>query len=227
MSKIAIIPARGGSKRIARKNIRDFCGRPIIDYTIRTTHESDLFDQIIVSTDDDEIAEISKQSGAQIPFVRPAELADDHTTTTEVIRHSINSLQLKSSDIVACIYPTAPFLLATDLQKAIDLLENNADTDFSIAAAPFNFPIQRAFTITDNKLAMCYPEHAETRSQDLQETFHDAGQFCIGKAQSWLQERSILETNIFPVVLPSFRVQDIDTEEDWLRAEMLWKSQNL
>ena len=222
--RLAVIPARGGSKRIPRKNILDFCGKPMIAWSIEAAVASDCFDRVVVSTDDDEIAAIAKAAGAEIPFMRPPELADDHTPTVPVVAHAIESMQragMQPSD-VCCIYATAPFIKSTDLSRSLIRLREG-DTDFAFSATSFPHPIQRAFRLSpDGHVTMLQPEHALARSQDLVETYHDAGQFYWGSAKAWLFSTPLLGANSVAVVLPRHRVQDIDTPEDWLRAEALY-----
>lgn len=223
--KIAIIPARGGSKRIPRKNIKVFHGKPMIAYSIAVAKQSGLFDKIIVSTDDNEIAEIAKQHGAEVPFRRPQSLADDFTGTVPVIAHAIEAVEALGWQVseACCIYPTAPFLQADDLSKGLDLLTQHQG-DYSFSATSFSFPIQRAIKLTqDQQVSMFYPEFEQTRSQDLQEGYHDAGQFYWGTATAFLAQKPIFSANSYAVLLPRVRVQDIDTTEDWERAERLYQ----
>lgn len=224
--KLAVIPARGGSKRIPRKNIKLFCGKPMIAWSIEAALQSGCFDQIIVSTDDAEIAEVARQHGAQVPFMRPAELSDDHTGTTAVIAHAIDwfAAQGQMPEQVCCLYATAPFVAAADLQTGLQtLIEIGCDYAFSVTS--YAFPIQRAIRITEAKrVEMFDPTHFSTRSQDLEEAYHDAGQFYWGRASAWQQGQIIFGPNSVPVLLPRHRVQDIDTPEDWLRAEWLFKA---
>lgn len=223
--KIAIIPARGGSKRIPRKNIKAFHGKPMIAYSIAVAKQSGLFDKIIVSTDDSEIAEVARQHGAEIPFMRPENLADDFTGTVPVIAHAIEAVQALGWQVneVCCIYATAPFLQADDLSKGLDLLTQHQG-DYSFSATSFPFPIQRAIKLTqDQQVSMFYPEFEQTRSQDLQEGYHDAGQFYWGTATAFLAQKPLFSANSYAVLLPRVRVQDIDTAEDWERAERLYQ----
>ena len=224
--RLAIIPARGGSKRIPRKNIKPFCGKPMIVWSIEAALRSACFDQVIVSTDDAEIAEIARQHGADVPFMRPAELADDHAGTIPVIRHAIewSNRQGLNVEQACCLYATAPFVMAEDLSRGLGVLQGNK-CDYAFAVTSYAFPIQRAIRINDDgRVEMFSPEHFNTRSQDLEEAFHDAGQFYWGRAEAWLQGRPIFNPRALPVLLPRHRVQDIDTPEDWIRAEWLFKS---
>jgi len=224
---VAIIPARGGSKRIPRKNIRLFHNKPMLSYSIEAAIESNLFDKVIVSTDDQSIAEVAKEYGASVPFIRPAEFSDDHTGVLDVVKHSIEwcELNIGTVDNVALLYATAPFITAPVLKEAFDLF-NSADCSYVLPVARFSFPIQRALNIqSDGCIGMIQPEHRVTRSQDLQEAYHDAGQFCIGSARAFLNSEDIYSGVTLPYVLPVEKVQDIDTEEDWAHAELLYKLQ--
>lgn len=223
---IAIIPARGGSKRIPRKNIKNFCGKAMIAYSIEAAIQSTCFDIVMVSTDDAEIAEISKKLGADVPFLRPSELSDDYTGTQAVIAHAIRYL-INEKKItpknVCCIYATAPFIQAGDIKKGLDILESE-QLGYVFSATRYAFPIQRAFYINpEQRIEMFYPEHFNTRSQDLEEAYHDAGQFYWGTSHAWLEQRAIFAAHSSALLLPSSRVQDIDTPEDWQRAEMMHK----
>lgn len=224
--KLAIIPARGGSKRIPRKNIKLFCEKPMIAWSIEAALQSGCFDQVIVSTDDEEIADVARRYGATVPFVRPAELSDDHTGTIPVIRHAIEwvNAQGQSVEQACCLYATAPFVSPDDIRRGFDtLLDTGSDYAFSVTS--YAFPIQRAIRLNaEGRVEMFNPEHFNTRSQDLEEAFHDAGQFYWGKADAWLQGRMIFSPASVPVALPRHRVQDIDTPEDWVRAEWLFKA---
>jgi pseudaminic acid cytidylyltransferase len=227
--RMAVIPARGGSKRIPRKNIKFFCGKPMIAWSIEAALQSGCFDEVVVSTDDAEIAEVALQYGARAPFVRPAALSNDHTGTTPVISHAIDWFlaQGQTSAQVCCLYATAPFVSVEDLQRGLTVLtETSCDYAFSVAS--YAFPIQRAIRITNTgHVEMFNPEHFNTRSQDLEEAYHDAGQFYWGRAEAWLEERMIFGPASVPVLLPRHRVQDIDTPEDWERAEWMFKAQQV
>ena len=221
---IAIIPARGGSKRIPRKNIREFAGKPMIAWSIEAAKRSGLFEHIIVSTDDEEIAAIAKQWGADVPFMRPNELVDDYTATRPVINHAIKfiSEQIKEPECICCVYPTAPFITENDLTVSYNkLIETHADFVFS--AATFAYPIQRAFfQDASGGLKRFYPEHRLTRSQDLQEAYHDAGQFYWGCTEAFLGDKDTVSEKSRAYLLPRYRVHDIDTMEDWERAELMF-----
>ncbi|HQR87066.1 MAG: pseudaminic acid cytidylyltransferase [Burkholderiales bacterium 35-55-47] len=227
--RIAVIPARGGSKRIPRKNIKHFGGMPMIAWSIRAAVASQCFDRIIVSTDDHEIAQISQAFGAETPFVRPPELSDDHTGTIPVVAHAVawhNANEKEASD-VCCIYATAPFIQANDLRRGLAILQGSG-ADYAFSVTSYAFPIQRAIRISpEQRVQMIQPEHFQTRSQDLEEACHDAGQFYWGHAHAWLNQRPLFTEAAAPVTIPRYRVQDIDTPEDWERAEWMLKSINL
>ena len=227
--RLCVIPARGGSKRIPCKNIKEFFGKPMIAWSILKAIESRCFDKIIVSTDDAEIAEVSKEFGAKVPFLRPQNLSDDYTGTTEVTAHAINWFLQKSilfTD-VCCLYATAPFVQSSDLQRGLDILSNSKST-YAFSVTSFAFPIQRAIRLCKNeRVEMFHPEYLDTRSQDLEEGWHDAGQFYWGKSNAWTQLLPIFSKDSSAVKLPRHRVQDIDTVEDWERAECLFKVLNL
>ncbi|MBV4475761.1 pseudaminic acid cytidylyltransferase [Pseudomonas botevensis] len=221
MSNVAIIPARGGSKRIPRKNLKPFDGVPMIVRSIRTTLDSRLFDQVVVSTDDEEIADVSRAHGADVPFLRPAQLADDFTGTAAVIVHALQ--QLPAFDYACCVYATAPLLQARYLREGFELLEQHADKSFAFSVSSFGFPVQRALTLDgQGALTALYPQFRDTRSQDLPEAFQDAGQFYWGRREAWLRGEVLYSPASLPVILPRHLVQDIDTAEDWTRAEYLY-----
>ncbi len=221
---IAIIPARGGSKRIPRKNIKDFFGKPLIAYSIEVALKSKLFDKVIVSTDDEEIAKIAVEYGAVVPFLRPKELSDDFIGTGAVINHTLEYLKSvgETYDFVCTIYATAPFLDEKYLIVGFEKLKNySAKNAFSCTSMPF--PIQRTFKITQNeRCEMFWPEHFQTRSQDLEESFQDAGQFYWTNLNIKSNE-IIFGKDSIPIILPRFLVQDIDTLEDWQRAEIMYE----
>lgn len=226
MSRVAIIPARGGSKRIPRKNVKAFCGKPMIAWSIEAAKASGCFDQIIVSTDDEEIANVARERGATAPFMRPAELSDDFTGTMPVMRHAVEWLNQNDAGVeyACCLYATAPFVSAEDLKQGFQLIKDmGCSYAFSVTSYPF--PLPRAIRITESgRVAMFNPEHSQTRSQDLEEAWHDAGQFYWGSAKAWCEERPIFGEDSVPVKLPRHRVQDIDTPEDWIRAEWLFRA---
>jgi len=222
--RIAVIPARGGSKRIPRKNIRPFAGRPMIAYSIAAARQSGLFDRVIVSTDDREIADVADHLGAEAPFLRPQELSDDRTGTTEVVAHAIEWLHadgISELSAVCCIYATAPFVSQEDIKRGLGMLESG-NWQYVFAATPYAAPIFRSFRKdSSGGLEMFYPEHFSTRSQDLPEALHDAGQFYWGRPAAWLSKAKVFDRHSTVVELPRWRVQDIDTEDDWRRAEMI------
>jgi N-acylneuraminate cytidylyltransferase len=223
---IAIIPARGGSKRIPRKNIKDFCGKPMIAWSIEAAKLSGLFEHIIVSTDDEDIAAVSKQWGAEVPFLRPADLSDDHTGTTEVVAHAAQWAVDAgfALEAVCCIYATAPFIQASDIIKGWDVIRGSA-WNYVFAATEYESPIFRSFQRNKNGgIEMFYPDHMKTRSQDLPIALHDAGQFYWGKTSSWIGMKPDFDENSTVIAIPRWRVQDIDTPQDWLRAEMMQKT---
>jgi pseudaminic acid cytidylyltransferase len=222
--RVAVIPARGGSKRIPRKNIKEFCGKPIMAWSIDAALKSGLFDRVIVSTDDREIASTAESLGAEVPFMRPPELSDDHAGTSVVIAHALEWLRQQgmNPDLVCCIYATAPFISSDDLQLGFKLLQESG-ADFAFSVTSYAFPIQRAIRLTSGgRLEMFQPEHFTTRSQDLEVAYHDAGQFYWGKSHAWCSGKTIFGPNSIPIVIPRSRVQDIDTPEDWERAELMF-----
>ena len=226
---VAIIPARGGSKRIPRKNIKQFCGKPIIAHSIETAIKSKLFQKIFVTTDDAEIAHIAMKYGAEVPFLRCKDLSDDHTGTHEVIGDAVKRITDLGFDIeyACCIYPTAPLIIPSDLIKGFELVrEGNWDTVF--AATNFSYPIMRSFKLNNGGgLEMFFPENFEKRSQDLAEAFHDAGQFYWAHASVWAGKNPGFGRTSTIVPLPNWRVQDIDNIDDWKRAEYIFQSLQL
>jgi len=223
---IGIIPARGGSERIAGKNIKLFAGKPIIAWVIEAAVTSGLFERIIVSTDDDEIAAVAVECGAEVPFMRPAELADDHTGIVEVVQHAIAWLREENIPVehVCCMLATAPFLQPDVLSQALKrLIELQAQYAFSVTE--YAFPIQRAIRINSKgRVEALRPENIATRSQDLEDVYHDAGQFYWGTTQAWGQGQAIFSGDSVPIRLPRYLVQDIDTTEDWTRAELMFNA---
>jgi pseudaminic acid cytidylyltransferase len=225
---IAIIPARGGSKRIPRKNIKQFHGKPLIAYSIEAAQKSGCFDRILVSTDDLEIAEVAKYYGAEVPFMRPVEISDDFATTLDVMKHAISWCQENEMFVVnvCCIYATAPFLLPQYIQQGLKSLTDNS-VKYAFSATSFPFPIQRAIKLGQNdQVNMFQPEHLNTRSQDLEEAYHDAGQFYWGTAEAFLEKSAFFAEHSIAIKLPRKRVQDIDTPEDWELAELLYNVLN-
>jgi len=226
---VAIIPARGGSKRIPRKNVRPFAGKPIIAYSIECALHSSLFERVIVSTDDEEISRVARDFGAEVPFVRPEELSNDHAGTTEVVAHAINWLQGRGAHLsaVCCMYATAPFIRQEDVKQALAMLERG-NWQYVFPAATFSAPVFRSFQKNaGGGLEMLFPEHFTTRSQDLPEVLHDAGQFYWGRPRAWLEDLRIFDATSTVLPIPRFRVQDIDTLEDWERAEEMWRVAHL
>ena len=223
---IGIIPARGGSKRIPGKNIKPFAGKPIIGWVIEAAVTSGLFERIIVSTDDDEIAAVAVEFGAEVPFMRPAELADDHTGIVEVVQHAIAWLRDENIPVeyVCCMLATAPFLQPDVLSQALKrLIELQAQYAFSVT--DYAFPIQRAIRINSKgRVEALWPENIATRSQDLEDVYHDAGQFYWGTTQAWGQGQAIFSGDSVPIRLPRYLVQDIDTTDDWTRAELMFNA---
>jgi pseudaminic acid cytidylyltransferase len=221
---IAIIPARGGSKRIHKKNIKLFYGKPMIAYSIEAALESGIFDEIYISTDDNEIAEIAKAYGAKIPFMRPSELADDYTATVPVIKHAIEYLDKKNITInyACCIYATAPFIQPQTLRDAYNLIKNS-DNDYCFPITEFDYAIQRALVMNKNsQISMLDNLQYNIRSQDLEPRYHDVGQFYMGTVQAWKQEKPILASRSIGISIPRKYAQDIDTPEDWKFAEYLY-----
>jgi pseudaminic acid cytidylyltransferase len=222
---VAIIPARGGSKRIPRKNIKPFHGKPMISYAIEAALKSGLFEHVLVSTEDHEIAEIAKNHGAQVPFMRPSNLADDYTPTAPVIAHAIFACQRLGWDIdyACCIYAGVPFICVEDIKSAFSLLQAN-NAKFSFPITEFPSAIQRALRrFPDGRLAPIQPEYELSRTQDLEKAYYDAGQFYWGSAKTW-RDNMGAHSNGIGLVIPSWRVVDIDTPEDWERAELLFKA---
>lgn len=223
---LAIIPARGGSKRIPRKNLRDFCGSPIIAHSIRTALQSGFFDHVVVSTDDDEIAETARTEGAKVPFVRPAELSGDHAGTQAVTRHAIQACRALGwpVELACCMYATAPFVLPQDLGRGRNAL-HDARVQYAFSATSFEFPVQRAIRLdAAGCVSPVWPQEIPRRSQDLEPLFHDAGQFYWGRADAFLTELPLFAPHSAAVLMPRHRVQDIDTEEDWVRAEWMYRA---
>lgn len=220
-SAVAIIPARGGSKRIPGKNTRPFLGKPIIEYSIRAAIESAIFTRVIVSTDSPHIGDIARAAGAEVPFVRPAELSDDHASTVDVLVHAIEWLREHgdSPKYVCCIYPAAPFVTAALLAQGHRLITDKA-APAAFTVTPFEAPVQRALTIApDGTLRMLHPEHELSRTNDLAETYHDAGMFYWLDTRAFLETKRVFTPDALPLVVPPARCQDIDTEEDWVVAE--------
>ncbi len=220
---VCLIPARGGSKRIPRKNIRGFNGKPMIAWSIDAARAAGVFSRIIVSTDDAEIADVARNFGAEVPFERPAELSDDHTGTIAVVRHALDWLEVERElpDEICCLYATAPFARAEDIRGGKALL---AEAEFAVPVTSFPYPIQRAFRLSDtDRLEMLEPANYDVRSQDLPEAWHDAGQFYWGRSSAWRREDRLFGSTTAAIRIPRWQVQDIDTEEDWKRAEIYFR----
>jgi pseudaminic acid cytidylyltransferase len=224
---ICVIPARGGSKRIPRKNIKSFCGKPMIQWSIEAAQKSGIFDEIIVSTDDDEIKYISEKLGAYVPFIRPSSLSDDYTTSVDVVAHATNWALDNNleAEIVCCIYATAPFVRQSDLINAFKII-NSENWSYVLSVGEYSSPILRSFKqgLTGG-LEMYFPENFEKRSQDLEPALFDAGMFYMGTSEAWIQKLKIFGNHSYPYKIPHWRIQDIDTSDDWIRAEIL--AQNL
>ena len=220
MKSIAIITARGGSKRIPKKNIKEFCGKPIIAYSIEAALASKLFDEVMVSTDSEEIAAVARHYGAKVPFMRSAKTSNDFATTADVLQEVITEYESRGQkfDMMCCIYPTAPFVTADKLQAAYKKL-TESDADLVQPVVAFSFPPQRAFVIREGQLTYRYPECALMRSQDLENWYHDAGQFYFYRVEAFMNKGTV---KIIPFDLPETEVQDIDSLNDWKRAEMLY-----
>jgi pseudaminic acid cytidylyltransferase len=222
---VAIIPARGGSKRIPKKNIKDFCGKPMIAYAIEAAKKSNLFEHILVSTDDEEIADVAVKYGAEVPFLRPENLADDHTATVPVISHAVKFCQKLGWDIsfACCIYPCTPFLLNEDLNKSFEILKSSK-TDFVYPVTEYPHPIQRAMKqLKSGQMEFFNFKYELSRTQDLEKSFHDAGQFYWGTSNAWIHEKK-MHTDGMGMIIPNWRVVDIDSNDDWARAEIIFKT---
>lgn len=224
MKKIAVITARGGSKRIPRKNIKDFCGKPILAYSIEAAVKSGLFDTVMVSTDDEEIAEIAKQYGAEVPFFRSEKTSGDFATTNDVLLEVIGEYEKRGErfDILCCIYPTAPFITAAKLEEGMKLLEESG-ADTLIPVVDFSYPPQRAMHIVEGNLEPVYPENLDARSQDLEKHYHDVGQFYFTRVEQYKVTGKLMLGKIVPMVLSELEVQDIDNQIDWQMAELKYK----
>ena len=224
MKTLAIITARGGSKRIPRKNIKEFCSKPIIAYSIEAAIESGVFDEVMVSTEDKEIAQISEEFGAKVPFFRSEKTASDYATTADVLLEVLDEYEKRGEhfDVACCIYPTAPFITAQRLKEAVETL-SDSDADTLIPVVGFSYPPQRALVIEDGKLVFKYPENLSARSQDLEQHYHDAGQFYAFKTQAFKETKNLMKGNVMPMILDEMEVQDIDTEQDWELAQVKYE----
>lgn len=223
MRSIAIITARGGSKRIPGKNIKTFCGKPIISYSIEAALQSGMFEEVMVSTDSLEISDIALQYGAKVPFLRSAKTSGDYATTNDVIAEVLREYDSKSGksfEFICCIYPTAPFITADDLKNAFRLLESDPSIDSVMPVVRYSFPPQRAMIIRDGHIKYQFPENALKRSQDLEPVFHDCGQFYLCRTAAFFKHNDLLGSNTAPIEIPEERVQDIDSLSDWAIAEM-------
>lgn len=224
--KIAVIPARGGSKRIPEKNVKKFAGDPLISYSINVAKKSGLFDDIIVSTDDEYIAEVALSYGANVPFIRPKNLSDDLSGTRPVTNHAIKwySENVAAPEFCCCIYATAPFLQVNYLTQGFEALEADISKAFAYSVTTFPFPIQRALFLKENYASPAFQKDIFKRSQDLPEAYHDAGQFYWGRTEDYLSKKTMFSEYGIPIVLPRHLVQDIDTHEDWIRAELMYQA---
>lgn len=227
MANIAVIPARGGSKRIPRKNIKEFCGKPMIAYSIEAALKSECFDRVIVSTDDMEIAAIAIAYGAEVPFIRPANLSEDFAIVTDTVIHAIEQMETQfeiSIDHACLIYATAPLIGELYISQGLQKL-SDSNKSFAIGVTSYAFPIQRALSIQASEIKKLY-DHKETRSQDLEEYYHDAAHFCWGSKKAFIEKRDFFSSIAIPIIIPRSLVQDIDTPEDWEFAELLYKAKN-
>jgi N-acylneuraminate cytidylyltransferase len=228
MNNIAIIPARGGSKRIPRKNIKEFCGKPMISWSINIAKNSGLFKEVIVSSDDEEIIELAKKDGASAPFKRPSSISDDFSTTHDVISHAVDYLDQSSYqfDFACCIYACAPFIQIQDLHEGLNVIKQN-DNFYSYPITEYPHPISRALEVSsDNKIKLLEGDNEQRRTQDCSLAYHDAGQFYWGSKDTWLSVHKI-HSNAFGIPIPSWRAVDIDSPEDWKRAEITFNTLNL
>ena len=226
--RIAIITARGGSKRIPKKNIREFCGKPIIAYSIEAAVRSGMFDEIMVSTDSREIADIAVKYGAEVPFLRSPATSGDYATTSDVLEEVLDAYNKrgKNFELMCCIYPTAPFITESKLQGAVQKLERS-DADSLVPVVQFSYPPQRAVVFREGLLAYQYPEYEKARSQDLEPVYHDCGQFYLCRTKAFRMYRSLITPKTIPLILREEEVQDIDNDSDWNIAEIKYKMLNL
>lgn len=221
---IAIITARGGSKRIPKKNIKEFCGKPIIAYSIRAALDSGIFDEVMVSTDSEEIAEIARAYGAKVPFMRSAKTSDDFATTADVLMEVLERYQElgRTFDVMSCIYPTAPFVTPQRLQSAYDTLTKEQAV-MAMPVVAFSYPPQRSYILQGNMLEMKWKENYNKRSQDLEKMYHDAGQFYMYQVEAFIRLKGQMTESIVPVIVDEMDVQDIDNESDWKLAELKYQ----
>lgn len=224
MKNLAIITARGGSKRIPRKNIKDFCGKPILAYSVEAAVASGIFDEVMVSTEDEEIAELARKYGAKVPFYRSEKTAGDYATTNDVILEVLCEYEKRGEhfDLGCCIYPTAPFVTAEKLKCAVEQL-SESDADTLIPVVPFSYPPQRAMIVKEGRLVFEYPRYLDSRSQDLEPHYHDVGQFYVFRTEAFRRNRKLMLGNILPMVISELEVQDIDNQTDWEIAEMKYR----
>lgn len=224
MKKIAIITARGGSKRIPRKNIKEFCGKPILAYSIEAAVNAGIFDTVMVSTDDEEIAQVAREFGAEVPFFRSGETSGDFATTNDVLLEVLSEYEERGEhfDMGCCIYPTAPFVTAEKLTDAVKQL-SESDADTLIPVVSFSYPPQRALIVKEGRLVFEYPRYLDSRSQDLEPHYHDVGQFYVFRTEAFRKNRKLMVGNILPLVISEMEVQDIDNETDWEIAEMKYR----
>lgn len=224
MRTIAIITARGGSKRIPRKNIKEFCGKPILAYSVEAAVASGAFDRVMVSTDDEEIAGIAEAHGAEVPFFRSEKTANDYASTSDVILEVLEEYEKRGEcfDIGCCIYPTAPFVTGEKLRNAVGAL-SDSDADSLIPVVAFSYPPQRALIMEEGRLVFKYPEYLDSRSQDLQPQYHDAGQFYVFRTEAFRRTKKVMTGNILPLIVSELEVQDIDNLTDWQIAEMKYR----
>ncbi len=221
---VAIITARGGSKRIPKKNIKEFCGKPIIAYSIRAALDSGIFDEVMVSTDSEEIAEIARAYGAKVPFMRSAKTSDDFATTADVLMEVLERYQEmgRTFDVMSCIYPTAPFVTPQKLQSAYDTLTKEKAV-MAMPVVAFSYPPQRSYVLNGNMLEMKWKENYNKRSQDLEKMYHDAGQFYMYQVDAFVRLKGQMTESIVPVIVDEMEVQDIDNKTDWKLAEMKYQ----
>lgn len=224
VKSIAVITARGGSKRIPKKNIKDFCGKPIIAYSIEAALKSKVFDTVMVSTDDEEIAKVARQYGAEVPFMRSEKTADDFATTNDVLLEVLDEYASRNVryDILCCIYPTAPFVTDKKLKECMEII-TKSQADTLIPVVSFSYPIQRSMFIEDNMLKVSNPQYLDTRSQDLKKFYHDVGQFYFTKVKNYMVNKKLMSGKIIPYIIPEIEVQDIDNEMDWKLAEVKYR----
>lgn len=221
---LAIITARGGSKRIPGKNIKEFLGKPIIQYSIEAANQTGIFDEIMVSTDSEEIKKIAELCGGKVPFLRSEKTSNDMAMTHEVLLEVLGEYKKRKMEFkyVCCIYPTAPFITAEKLQKSKELLDKSG-ADGVLPVVPYSFPPQRSFVIRDGKVRFCWPENRLVRSQDLEKWYHDCGQFYFLRVDAFLKEKNLILDNMIPIITDEMEVQDIDNYEDWELAEMKYQ----